>query len=84
MVAATHQSRSKVFSEEALAFDDVLLVPAYSDILPVNVNLSSYLTQSVVLQTPILSVAMDTVTESKMAITLASEGGIGIIQKTYR
>ncbi len=81
MVATTHQSRSKVFSDEALAFDDVLLVPAYSDILPVNVNLSSQLTRDIELKTPILSAAMDTVTESKMAITLASEGGIGIIHK---
>ncbi len=81
MVATTHQSRSKVFSDEALAFHDVLLVPAYSDILPVNVNLSSQLTRDIELKTPILSAAMDTVTESKMAITLASEGGIGIIHK---
>ena len=81
MVATTHQSRTKVFSEEALAFDDVLLVPSYSDILPINVNLSSFLTQSIELKTPIVSAAMDTVTESKMAITLASEGGIGIIHK---
>tara|TARA_B100000900_G_scaffold142142_1_gene120474 strand:- start:207 stop:1697 length:1491 start_codon:yes stop_codon:yes gene_type:complete len=81
MVGTTHQSRSKVFSEEALAFDDVLLVPAYSDILPADVNLSSQLTETIELKTPILSAAMDTVTESKMAITLASEGGIGIIHK---
>ena len=81
MVGSTHQSRSKVFSGEALAFDDVLLVPSYSDILPVNVNLSSFLTKSIELKTPIVSAAMDTVTESKMAITLASEGGIGIIHK---
>ncbi len=81
MVGTTHQSRIKVFSEEALAFDDVLLVPSYSDILPVNVNLSSFLTKSIELKTPIVSAAMDTVTESKMAITLASEGGIGIIHK---
>jgi IMP dehydrogenase len=81
MVATTHQSRTKVFSGEALAFDDVLLVPSYSDILPVNVNLSSFLTKSIELKTPIISAAMDTVTESKMAITLASEGGIGIIHK---
>jgi len=81
MVGTTHQSRSKVFSGEALAFDDVLLVPSYSDILPVNVNLSSFLTKSIELKTPIVSAAMDTVTESKMAITLASEGGIGIIHK---
>tara|TARA_Y100001958_G_scaffold30141_1_gene19359 strand:- start:1128 stop:2618 length:1491 start_codon:yes stop_codon:yes gene_type:complete len=81
MVAASHQSRSKVFSNESLAFDDVLLVPAYSDILPVNVDLSSQLTKNIKLQTPILSAAMDTVTESHMAITLASEGGVGIIHK---
>jgi IMP dehydrogenase len=81
MVASTHQSRTKVFSGEALAFDDVLLVPSYSDILPVNVNLSSFLTKSIELKTPIVSAAMDTVTESKMAITLASEGGIGVIHK---
>ena len=80
-MVARHQSRTKVFSDEALAFDDVLLVPSYSDILPANVNLSSFLTQSIELKTPILSAAMDTVTESKMAITLASEGGIGIIHK---
>ena len=81
MVGTTHQSRTKVFSGEALAFDDVLLVPSYSDILPINVNLSSFLTKSLELKTPIISAAMDTVTESKMAITLASEGGIGIIHK---
>ena len=81
MVAVSHQPRSKVFSNESLAFDDVLLVPAYSDILPVNVDLSSQLTKNIKLQTPILSAAMDTVTESHMAITLASEGGVGIIHK---
>ena len=81
MVAATHQSRSKVFSDEALAFDDVLLIPAYSEILPIDVQLSSQLTKSIQLKMPVLSAAMDTVTESKMAITLASEGGIGIIHK---
>ncbi len=81
MVAGSHQSRSKVFSDEALAFDDVLLVPAYSDILPVNVDLSTQLTREINLKTPILSAAMDTVTESQMAISLASEGGIGIIHK---
>ena len=81
MVGTTHQSRTKVFSDESLAFDDVLLVPSYSEILPIDVNLSSFLTKSIELKTPIISAAMDTVTESKMAITLASEGGIGIIHK---
>ena len=81
MVGRTHQSRTKVFSDESLAFDDVLLVPSYSEILPIDVNLSSFLTKSIELKTPIISAAMDTVTESKMAITLASEGGIGIIHK---
>ena len=81
MVARSHQSRSKVFSDEALAFDDVLLVPAYSDILPVNVDLSTQLTREIGLKIPILSAAMDTVTESQMAISLASEGGVGIIHK---
>ena len=59
MVARSHQSRSKVFSDEALAFDDVLLVPAYSDILPVNVDLSTQLTREIGLKIPILSAAMD-------------------------
>ena len=81
MVARSHQSRSKVFSDESLAFDDVLLVPAYSDILPVNVDLSTQLTREIGLKIPILSAAMDTVTESQMAISLASEGGVGIIHK---
>ena len=63
MVGRSHQSRSKVFSDEALAFDDVLLIPAYSEILPIDVQLSSQLTKSIQLKTPVLSAAMDTVTE---------------------
>ena len=70
-----------IITEEGLAFDDVLLVPQYSDILPTDVILSTNLTKNIQLQTPILSAAMDTVTESQMAITLAGEGGIGIIHK---
>ena len=70
-----------IITEEGLAFDDVLLVPQYSEILPADVILSTNLTTNIQLQTPILSAAMDTVTESQMAITLAGEGGIGIIHK---
>jgi IMP dehydrogenase len=70
-----------IITEEGLAFDDVLLVPQYSEILPADVIISTNLTKNIQLQTPILSAAMDTVTESQMAITLAGEGGIGIIHK---
>ena len=67
--------------EEFLAFDDVLLIPQPSDILPVDAQLSMTLARSVRLNTPILSAAMDTVTESRMAIALAREGGLGIIHR---
>ena len=66
---------------EALTFDDVLLQPAYSDVLPRQVDLATSLTRSLKLNIPIVSAAMDTVTESRLAITLAQEGGIGIIHK---
>ena len=68
-------------SKEALTFDDVLLRPDYSDVLPNNVNLKTQLTTDIELNIPLLSAAMDTVTESPMAIALAQEGGIGIIHK---
>ena len=67
---------------EALTFDDVLLQPAYSDVLPRQVDLSTALTRELTLNIPIVSAAMDTVTESRLAITLAQEGGIGIIHKS--
>ena len=67
--------------EEALTFDDVLLVPAYSEVLPREVSLSSQLTRKIRLNLPIVSAAMDTVTESRLAITIAQEGGIGIVHK---
>lgn len=66
---------------EGLTFDDVLLVPSYSDILPRDVDLSSKFTRSITINTPILSAAMDTVTEYLMAIAIAREGGIGVIHK---
>ncbi len=68
-------------AQEALTFDDVLLVPAHSNVLPKDVNLATQLTRGITLNIPILSAAMDTVTEHRLAIALAQEGGIGIIHK---
>ena len=67
--------------QQGIAFDDVLLVPQYSEILPSEVSLITNLTSKIKLKTPILSAAMDTVTEAEMAISLASEGGMGVIHK---
>ncbi|MFN2300979.1 MAG: IMP dehydrogenase [Gammaproteobacteria bacterium] len=69
-------------AEEALTFDDVLLQPAYSEVLPREVSLATQLTREISLSIPLLSAAMDTVTEARLAITLAQEGGIGIIHKS--
>ena len=69
------------FEQEALTFDDVLLVPAHSTVLPRDVSLQTKLTRGITLNIPILSAAMDTVTEARLAIALAQEGGIGIIHK---
>ena len=69
------------FIETGLTFDDVLLVPAYSEILPSEVNLASKFSKNLPLKVPVVSAAMDTVTESKMAIAMAQEGGIGVIHK---
>ena len=69
------------FIETGLTFDDVLLVPAYSEILPSEVNLTSKFSRNLPLKVPVVSAAMDTVTESKMAIAIAQEGGIGVIHK---
>jgi len=67
--------------QEALTFDDVLLIPAYSNILPRDVSLTTQLTRTIQLNIPLVSAAMDTVTEARLAIAMAQEGGIGIIHK---
>ena len=67
--------------QKALTFDDVLLVPAHSQILPRDVSLATRLTRNITLNLPLLSAAMDTVTEGRLAIAMAQEGGIGIIHK---
>ena len=66
---------------EGLTFDDVLLIPAHSEVLPREVNVSSHFSKEIVLQSPIVSAAMDTVTEAELAIAIAREGGIGVIHK---
>ena len=72
---------SEKFIGEGLTYDDVLLVPAYSDILPRDVNIQSKFTRNITLNTPIISAAMDTVSESEMAIAIAREGGIAVLHK---
>ena len=68
-------------AKEALTFDDVLLVPAHSTVLPNTADLSTQLTKTIRLNIPMLSAAMDTVTEARLAIAQAQEGGIGFIHK---
>jgi IMP dehydrogenase len=82
-VGVTNSTRENIMNltKKALTFDDILLVPAHSTILPKEVDLSTQLTKNIRLQTPILSAAMDTVTEANLAIAIAQEGGIGIIHK---
>ncbi len=76
------ENHSHRFVGEGLTFDDVLLVPAESNVLPPDVDLSTNLTKKIKLRTPIMSAAMDTVTEYRMAIAIAREGGIGVIHKS--
>ena len=82
---ATRKSSAKKSSPrnfiDGLTFDDVLLVPAFSQVLPREVNIQSHLTKNIVLNVPMLSAAMDTVTEASLAIALAREGGLGILHK---
>ena len=66
---------------EGLTYDDVLLVPAYSEVLPREVNIQTKFTRNITINIPIVSAAMDTVTESRMAIAIAQEGGIGVLHK---
>ncbi|MGM0377317.1 MAG: IMP dehydrogenase, partial [Bacteroidota bacterium] len=66
---------------DGLTFDDVLLVPAYSEVLPREVDLSTRFSRNITLNTPIVSAAMDTVTEARLAIAIAREGGMGVIHK---
>jgi IMP dehydrogenase len=66
---------------EGLTYDDILMVPAYSEVLPRDVDVSTYFTKNIKLNVPVVSAAMDTVTESKLAIAIAQEGGIGVLHK---
>ncbi len=68
---------------EGLTYDDVLLVPAFSEILPREVSIQSKFTRNITLNVPIVSAAMDTVTESRMAIAMAREGGIGVLAQEH-
>ena len=79
-MAANNNATQKSFIE-GLTFDDVLLVPAHSEVLPRDVDIKTKLTKDITLNIPLLSAAMDTVTEASLAIALAREGGIGILHK---
>ena len=78
---ASSKNRSPKFFGEGLTFDDVLLMPSYSQVLPRDVNIKTHLTKDITLNIPMLSAAMDTVTEASLAMALAREGGIGMLHK---
>lgn len=80
-MAKAYMSLNSKIIEEAITFDDVLLIPSYSEVLPSQVSLETNLTSQIKLGIPIVSAAMDTVTESELAIALAREGGLGFIHK---
>src|SRR3984957_1068356 len=79
---AARTSLPEKFAKEGLTFDDVLLVPAESSVLPNDVSTATRLTRTIVLEVPVVSAAMDTVTEARLAVALAREGGRGIVQRT--
>ncbi|MEE3078699.1 MAG: IMP dehydrogenase, partial [Bdellovibrionota bacterium] len=72
---------SKILNDHSLTYDDVLLRPGYSEVLPSDVSLTTMFSRNISLNIPIVSAAMDTVTEAKTAIVMAQEGGIGVIHK---
>src|SRR6187402_296257 len=78
---STQDNNSTKFFGEGLTFDDVLLMPGYSQVLPRDVEIKTRLTKDISLNVPLLSAAMDTVTEATLAIALAREGGLGILHK---
>ncbi len=75
------KTNEEKFAGEGLTYDDVLLLPAYSEVLPREADISSYFTRNIPIHTPVITAAMDTVTEYKMAIAIAGEGGIGVLHK---
>ena len=75
------QSYNSKFVAEGLTYDDVLLLPAYSEVLPRDVDTGSFLTKKIRLNIPLVSAAMDTVTEAQMAIAIAQAGGLGMLHK---
>ena len=79
LVAMINKNINKI--DEGLTFDDVLLVPKYSEVLPREVDIKTNFSKNIPLNIPVISAAMDTVTESQMAIALAREGGIGVLHK---
>jgi hypothetical protein len=81
LALSLHMAIKSKFYGEGLTFDDVLLVPAYSEVLPREVSLTTQLTKDIKLNIPMVSAAMDTVTEATLAIALAREGGIGMLHK---
>src|ERR1041385_3855511 len=81
ITTSSSKDRSPKFFGEGLTFDDVLLMPAHSQVLPRDVDIKTKLTRDITLNVPMLSAAMDTVTEANLAIALAREGGLGILHK---